>query len=491
MNAVAVLAGGKRLPPLDAALDAASMPPVGGRGAVARAVVHAKKDDRSHRAPTETVRPEKPAGSREWPRRLRWLHFGGFFDPLFKHQRRAAAIYRNKRVQYSIAALIAINFVCNIVESQIDPWGYYYADVWQSLEDVFNILFLLEILLNAYAHWFAVFWKSGWNYFDVLVVAVGMISVVRVDLPGSLSLLRMLRAFRVFRLFKRIKSLNRIVVSLIAAVPGITNAAFIMFLVMCIYSILGVEFYASFGESGFYNNTNGVHVGAISERELFYGEEYFGTFSAALFTMFQVLTSESWAEAIARPLIFRDNIYFRLGSAFFFVTFILLNSVVLINVVVAVLLEKCIAPATVGDTPPLPSMTAGLEFGDSFRRAEADWAKEMQLVAAVAPDANAKPATDDGGGGAMLPPPPRNFFAAASAAREAARGGPPRGYVSAAAAAQEAKARSLVDGEVEELMLEVSKLREHIPLLLMAVQAQARQIRTMSSELSKARATRN
>jgi hypothetical protein len=50
-----------------------------------------------------------------------------------------------------------------------------------------------------------------------------------------------------------------------------------------------------------------------------------------------VITGESWAEAIARPLLFGDNGYF---VSFYFVSFICLLQVILLNVFVAVLLEK-------------------------------------------------------------------------------------------------------------------------------------------------------
>ena len=229
-------------------------------------------------------------------------------------------------------------------------------------------MFLVELCINLYCHWFRKFW-TVWNAFDLLVVVVGMLSVARVDLPGPLSLLRMVRAFRVFRLFKRIESLNKIMVSLVHAIPGIINSALIMVLVMCIYAILGVQvrkalrilaasepenklevgraasgslpqnpdppsqcahsfcpqhppppppgappfppppppplaqFFGKFGLSGTYTNADNVTISSISSRELKYGDEYFGTFSASLLTTFQVLTGESWSEVIARPIL--------------------------------------------------------------------------------------------------------------------------------------------------------------------------------------------
>jgi hypothetical protein len=67
------------------------------------------------------------------------------------------------------------------------------------------------------------------------VVSVSIPMMTGADLGEFFGQLRMLRAFRVFRLFKRIKSLNKILVSLGRAVPGIINAAVVMFIVMCVH----------------------------------------------------------------------------------------------------------------------------------------------------------------------------------------------------------------------------------------------------------------
>lgn len=137
------------------------------------------------------------------------------------------AVYDHKWLQFSIAALIFANFFANILEAQLDPFGKDYPEIFLTIEDVFNYIFLVELMVNAYAHWLRPFLRSGWNWFDILVVAVGLLSIARIELPGPFALLRMLRAFRVFRLFKRIRSLQRVIIALLSAVPGMLNAAFI------------------------------------------------------------------------------------------------------------------------------------------------------------------------------------------------------------------------------------------------------------------------
>ena len=190
-------------------------------------------------------------------------------------------------------------------------------------------------------------------------------------LPPSLGLLRPFRAFRVFRLFKRVPSLAKIMASLAKAVPGVANAFLIMVIIMCIYAILAVEFFSDFGNEGTYLTTqdhasrgvdaawalniNGVlmenmTVSSMTARGFTFGEEYYGTFMRALYTLFQVLTGESWSEAVARPTMFgkgggADGKGMDGGavlSGLFYVSFIIIIQIVMLNVVVAVLLEKMV-----------------------------------------------------------------------------------------------------------------------------------------------------
>ena len=95
----------------------------------------------------------------------------------FKHE--ARVLYDSDHTQWSIAALIMLNFTTNIVEKQIDPHGDNHADTFQVLEDIFNVLFLLELMWNFYGHAFIPFCKSAWNWFDVTVVVVGIMSLTR------------------------------------------------------------------------------------------------------------------------------------------------------------------------------------------------------------------------------------------------------------------------------------------------------------------------
>jgi len=71
------------------------------------------------------------------------------------------------------------------------------------------------------------------------------------------------------------------------------------------------------------------------------GEDYYGTFFRALYTLFQVMTGESWSEAVVRPTlaVFEANPNKSLGVAFLWVSFIIIHSVVLLNIVVTFVLD--------------------------------------------------------------------------------------------------------------------------------------------------------
>jgi hypothetical protein len=253
-----------------------------------------------------------------------------------------------------VALLIGANFLTNMVEKEIDPAGTKYKAVFEVFELFYNICFTIELIINAYAHWFWPFWKSSWNVFDCIVVTIGVVNTLNLPLPPALSLLRMMRAFRVFRLFKRVRSLNKIIVAIVHAVPGVVNAFLILTIVMSIYAILAVEFYQNIGVGC--TKEFSTHKWLKTARENCVGYEYFGRFTLSLYTFFQVLTGESWSEAVARPAMW-EFYYVPLKSVsggFFYVSFVLISSFILTNVVVAVLLDKFSDP----------EVTAKLDEGD-------------------------------------------------------------------------------------------------------------------------------
>jgi hypothetical protein len=306
------------------------------------------------------------------------------------HREEVLRLYNTGWSQAFVAAVIIFNFLAIIVEKEIDPYEAEYQahlPVWRGIDDACNIIFVIEILINIYANFWKPFVRNPWNYLDTLVVSIGLVSLARVPL-GPARQIKVLRAFRVLRLFKRIKSLNQILTALLLAIPGVVNAFIVMLIFMTIYAILAVDLFRDFGERGEYetiqrygvsdaqygeecgvdaidcisgsklggNFENSSMVTAMTTRGFYYGQEYYGTFSRALFTLFQVLTGESWAEAVVRPLVFGRTPNNAIVVGIFFTSYILLTQVVLQNVVVAVLLDKFVTDdGSKGEDEPAPA----------------------------------------------------------------------------------------------------------------------------------------
>ena len=190
----------------------------------------------------------------------------------------------------------------NMIEAQISPGD---SDPTSDasvalggIESFFNIVFIVELLVNMFGTLFSEFFADVWNWFDTVVVTVSLVSMLSDGVPG-ITVLRLARAFRVFRLFKRIESLNKIILALGNAFPPMLNAFVLVFLIIAIFSIMAVTFY-----------------GEITEVKYL-----FGNFFNAMFTMWQIATKSNWMEIVRDSLLQYEP---QIGTGIFFAIFILI-----------------------------------------------------------------------------------------------------------------------------------------------------------------------
>ncbi|WP_040166132.1 ion transporter [Microbacterium gorillae] len=164
-------------------------------------------------------------------------------------------------------------------------------------------IFVIEILLKLYGRGWR-FFTNSWNVFDFLVVAVSLI-------PGAdaFAVLRALRVLRVLRLVSSIPALRRVVDALVRALPGIASIA----------ALLAIIFYVS----------------AVMATMLFGSQfpEMFGTLGRSLFTLFQIMTLDNWS------VISRDVWGAIPWAPAFFVPFVLISSLTVLNLFIAVIVD--------------------------------------------------------------------------------------------------------------------------------------------------------
>ena len=196
---------------------------------------------------------------------------------------RIGEAYNHDLFQIAMASVIALSFICNVVEVQVDqnPEDSDGLSLFDRIDLAFTIVFVLELLVNLFVHWFSDFWRDSWNVFDLCVVSVSVIALFIKNMGSATALrtLRLFRALRVLRLFRRLKECRKIIESLSQSLVPVANAFVIILLIMSVYAILGVQLFREDADGAF------------------------GSFSKAMFTMFAASTMDGWQELIVIPMI--------------------------------------------------------------------------------------------------------------------------------------------------------------------------------------------
>jgi len=165
-------------------------------------------------------------------------------------------------------------------------------------------IFVVELLLKIIAYRFS-FFRSGWNIFDFVVVVVALIPN-----SGALSVLRTLRVLRVLRVLTVVPSLKRVVAAFIHAIPGLGSVVAVMAIFFYAAAVMAV---------GFFGETH---------------PEWFGSIGKSLYSLFQIMTLESWSMGIVRPVMEAHP-----HAWAFFVPFIILATFTILNLFIGIIVS--------------------------------------------------------------------------------------------------------------------------------------------------------
>lgn len=179
-------------------------------------------------------------------------------------------------------------------------------------------VFIIEIGLKLLAYR-SIFWRSGWNWFDFFVVGVALVPGA-----GPWAVLRSLRVLRVLRLLTVIPSLRKVVAAFIHAIPGLMGVV----MVMCIFF-----FTAGVLATNLFGATH---------------PQWFGNLGASLFSLFQIMTLESWSMGIVRPVM-----QVHPWAWAFFVPFIIIATFTILNLFIGIIVSTMQELSSVPD-PNIP-----------------------------------------------------------------------------------------------------------------------------------------
>jgi voltage-gated sodium channel len=207
------------------------------------------------------------------------------------------------RFQNFIVTLIVVNAIILGMETS-DHLMARVGGTLQTIDALILKVFVLEIALRIYVHRWR-FFTQAWSIFDFVVIAIAFVPAGQ-----AYSALRALRVLRVLRLVSVVPTMRRVIEGLLSAIPGIASVTTIMLLFFYVFSVIGTHLYkATF-------------------------PQWFGTLGETMFTLFQIMTLESWSMGIVRPVMEQHP-----GAWVFFVLYILVTTFTMLNLFIAIIVN--------------------------------------------------------------------------------------------------------------------------------------------------------
>lgn len=216
---------------------------------------------------------------------------------------RAGEWIESRPVQNIIIALIILNAV--ILGMETSP--AIREKMGESLllaDKLILAVFVFEIAVKLFAFGGA-FFQRAWNNFDFIIVGIALVPA-----SGPLAVLRALRILRVLRMISMVPRLRFVVEALLHAIPGISSIAALMLIVFYVFAVMATTMFgAAF-------------------------PEWFSSIGASMYTLFQVMTLESWSMGIVRPVM---EVYPH--AWLYFIPFILIATFTMLNLFIAIIVD--------------------------------------------------------------------------------------------------------------------------------------------------------
>ena len=187
-------------------------------------------------------------------------------------------------------------------------WSDTVNEVITVLDDTFLGIFVVELAIRiaAFGRRPQDFFKDGWNLFDFIVIGLAFLPGLR----DNVTLLRLARLLRVVRLVSVMPDLRILVRAMARSLPPITSLALLTLLIMYVYGMVGWILF--------------------SEED----PENWGNIGDAMLSLFQILTLENW------PTFLENGQEIAPASWIYFVSYVLVASFLVINILIAIIINS-------------------------------------------------------------------------------------------------------------------------------------------------------
>ncbi|KAJ6660840.1 hypothetical protein lerEdw1_017466 [Lerista edwardsae] len=243
----------------------------------------------------------------------------------------------------SIMILICLNMVTMMVETD-DQTAAMETNLYR-INLIFIVLFTGECVLKLISLRYYYF-TIGWNIFDFVVVILSIVGMFLAEIiekyfvsPTLFRVIRLARIGRILRLIKGAKGIRTLLFALMMSLPALFNIGLLLFLVMFIYAIFGMS--------------NFAYVQKLGGIDDMYNFETFGN---SMICLFMITTSAGW-DGLLLPILYSEepdcdpnkdhpgsSVKGDCGNPsvgiFFFVSYIIISFLVVVNMYIAVILEN-------------------------------------------------------------------------------------------------------------------------------------------------------
>jgi voltage-gated sodium channel len=225
----------------------------------------------------------------------------------------AVSLNLQQRARQFIESKIVINVILGVILFNAMTLGMATSStimgavgpILEVLDDVVIGFFVIELSIKFFAYRWR-FFLSGWNIFDLAVVGFTLLPAT-----GNLSVLRALRILRAMRLLSVLPQMREVVQALLNALPGMASVLTVLGLVYYIFAVMGTRL---FGQDF---------------------PQWFGTLGESFYSLFQIMTLESWSMGIVRPVMEVYPLAWLL-----FVPFIMLTSFAVLNLFIGLMVNS-------------------------------------------------------------------------------------------------------------------------------------------------------
>ena len=228
--------------------------------------------------------------------------------PVCLSEIKVAEFVESKFVTFGITVLILINAVTLGMETDKELLAQVGA-VLNWIDRTILIIFSIEIALKFYAYRLR-FFRSGWNVFDLLIVAIAWMPT-----NGALSVLRTLRILRVLRLISVVPQMRRVVSAIGYSIPGMVSVISVLGLIFYVSAVLATRLFGTYPDPNM--------------------QEWFGSIGASAYTLFQIMTLESWSMGVVRPTM---DLFPWAWT--FFLPFIIITSFAVLNFFIGIIVDS-------------------------------------------------------------------------------------------------------------------------------------------------------